>query len=361
MIAVLFLFAAAAFLSWAATPWMRRLALRVGLLDHPGPRKDQREPVPCLGGLAVFFAFAIVVGGGLAVLMLAPGLAARLGAPLLHGEREMALAKLGQILTLLSGCALCVGVGLLDDKLGARLSPWVKLLVQAAAAALAVWAGAVTSVFPWPWLNALISAVWIVAITNALNFVDNMDGLSAGLAAISSLLLGALAYQQDQYFMLAIFCALSGAAAGFLPWNFPRARIYLGDAGSLFLGYCLGALTLLESYVTPASHTLLPILLPILVLTVPVFDMVSVIVIRLREGRPIYVGDRSHLSHRLVARGLPPPLAVLFLYLVAAGLGLGALLLPGLDLTESIFLLAQWLVSLALISILLVVGRQGEG
>jgi len=120
-------------------------------------------------------------------------------------------------------------------------------------------------------------------------------------------------------------------------------------------------LTLLESYVTPASHTLLPVLLPLLVLTVPVFDMVSVIVIRLREGRPIYVGDRSHLSHRLVDRGLPPALAVSFLYLVAAGLGLGALLLPGLDLIDSIFLLAQWLVSLALISILLVVGRQGEG
>ncbi|MEW6777535.1 MAG: MraY family glycosyltransferase, partial [Bdellovibrionota bacterium] len=301
-----------------------------------------------------------VLGGHLGAVIggLADEWIGRAGGPELPPLIPLARARLSEVLLLLLGGGLCVGVGLLDDRLGARLSPWAKLAVQALAAALAIGAGAKTSAFGVPWLNALISFLWIVAITNAFNFVDNMDGLAGGLVVISSLILWAVASQQGQFFMGITLLTLGGATMGFLPYNFPRARIYLGDAGSLFLGYTLAVLALFESYVTRDSPTLLPVLLPLVALTVPVFDMISVIVIRLKEGRPIYVGDKSHLSHRLVAMGMSRTMAVVTLYLIAAGLGLGALLLTKADLLGSVFVLAQWGISLVLVSVILYYARK---
>ena len=357
------IFLTALALSAGLTPLMRRLARRTGLLDHPGERKAQREPVPYLGGLAVFLAFAAVTAGGLFLLLTDAG-ADLLGAVGLSGPRlqqALARSRMPELTGYFLGALICVGAGLLDDIYGARFPAKAKFAAQILAAALAVAGGVQTSAFGHPALNIVISILWIVAITNALNFVDNMDGLAGGLVIISGLILWAVALQQGQLFMQMILLAFVGAAAGFLPFNFSPASVYLGDTGSLFLGFTLGVLTTLESYVTRESSTLIPVILPVIVLSVPVFDMISVIVIRLREGRPIYIGDRSHLSHRLVALGMHPRTAVMFLYLLAAGLGFAALPLPRMGFWDSLCIVMVWALVLIAVTILMVVGRRGRG
>lgn len=359
----LYFFGASALLAALLTPLMRRLAVRLGMLDHPGPRKIQTAPVPYLGGLAVFLSFALMVGLHLALLLSEPGreITSRLFGEILADQAPLARARIQPLLLLLLGGLLCAAVGTADDRLGARLSPLVKLAVQFLAAGLAVAGGAQTTAFGAQWINITLSIFWIVAITNAVNFIDNMDGLAAGIVITSALILWAVSFEQGQFFMEMILLVLAGAAAGFLPFNFQPASIYLGDTGSLFLGYTIGVLTTLESYVTRSTPTLAPVILPLIVLTVPVFDMVSVIVIRLREGRPIYIGDRSHLSHRLVALGMSTRRAVLSLYLINLGLGLAALLLLQVGVWGSVLVLAQWLLTLILISVLLLARRKEGG
>ncbi|MCB0221024.1 MAG: undecaprenyl/decaprenyl-phosphate alpha-N-acetylglucosaminyl 1-phosphate transferase [Chrysiogenetes bacterium] len=359
----LVIFFVAAGLAAAFTPLVRKLALRTGLLDHPGERKAQNEAIPYLGGLAVFAAFALVTVGGLTLLLtdVGAGVLGSLGFEDLNQQSVLARGRAPELTGYFLGALVCVGTGLLDDIYGARFPARLKLLAQFVAAILAVAGGVHTTAFGDPTLNFVISVIWIVAITNALNFVDNMDGLAGGLVIISGLILWAVALQQGQLFMQMILLAFVGAAAGFLPFNFHPASIYLGDTGSLFLGFTMGVLTTLESYVTQESSTLIPIVLPVIVLSVPVFDMVSVIVIRLREGRPIYIGDRSHLSHRLVALGMHPRTAVLFLYLLAAGLGFAALPLPRMGLLESIYIVMGWVLMIIAVTILMIVGRRDRG
>ena len=359
----LIIFAVAAALAATLTPLMRKLARRADLLDHPGERKAQEQAIPYLGGLAVFAAFALVTAGGLLLLLTDTGgeILGSLGFDHVRNQAGLARGRAPELMGFFLGALVCVGTGLIDDIYGARFPAKAKLLAQFVAATLAVAGGVQTSAFGDPTLNFVVSVIWIVAITNALNFVDNMDGLASGLVIISGLILWAVALQQGQLFMQMILLAFVGAAAGFLPFNFHPASIYLGDTGSLFLGFTMGVLTTLESYVTAESSTLLPIVLPAIVLSVPVFDMVSVIVIRLHEGRPIYVGDRSHLSHRLVALGMHPRTAVLFLYLLAAGLGFAALPLPRMGLFDSICIVMLWVLMIIAVTILMVVGRRGRG
>lgn len=345
----------------ALTPLARKLAFRWDLLDRPGPRKAQREPVPYLGGLAVFVAFFVVFVVHLSVIWsdAAQTLAECVGAgELLASHLPLVRERLAPVLMLLAGCTLSAGIGLVDDKLGARFPAWAKLGLQVLAALIAVAAGARTDVLVFPWLNVLASVVWIVAITNAVNFCDNMDGLASGLVLISAAILWAVAAIQLQFFIALSLAVVAGAVIGFFPYNFNPASIYLGDAGSLFLGYTIGVLTMLESYVTPETVAVVPIALPIIVLTVPVVDLLSVVVIRLREGRPIYVGDRSHLSHRLVDMGFSVKGAVSLLYLIALAFGLHALTLLEVSPRGAIFTLGAWVLGLVLISILLVMGRR---
>lgn len=355
------IFVAAAGLSAVLTPLMRKLAVRLDVLDHPSERKSQQQPIPYLGGLAVFVGFALVTAGGLILLLTDAGtqLLAQVGEHHVSRQAELARARVSELSGYFLGAVVCVGAGLIDDLYGAKFPPKAKLLAQVAAACLAVAGGVQTSAFGVPALNLVISVLWIVAITNAVNFVDNMDGLAGGLVIISGLILWAVALQQGQLFMQMILLAFVGAAAGFLPFNWNPASVYLGDTGSLFLGFTMGVLTTLESYVTRDSSTLIPIILPVIVLSVPVFDMVSVIIIRVHEGRPIYVGDRSHLSHRLVGLGMSQRTAVLFLYLLAAGLGFAALPLPRMGFWDSLCIVALWVLVLLAITILMVVGRRG--
>ena len=251
-------------------------------------------------------------------------------------------------------------VGLLDDVLGTRFSPGWKLAGQVLAAAVLVSSGIRTDFLVYGWLNVIVSILWVVGITNAFNLLDNMDGLSAGVAFVASLVLLINAWLLGEFFISLVLVAFMGSLLGFLVYNWNPASIFLGDCGSLFIGFVLASLTLLQRYVSHASGTYFPVLMPVLVLGLPILDTTTVIVIRLREHRPIYVGDSRHLSHRLVSFGMRPPLAVATIYLLAFGLGLGAVGLAEADLAHAVLILVQALGVVAVVLILLFYERRPE-
>lgn len=190
--------------------------------------------------------------------------------------------------------------------------------------------------FPWPWLNLAISFLWIIGITNALNLLDNMDGLSGGVAAIAAGFFLLLAAGSGQYLVSALAAALLGACIGFLRYNVNPASIFMGDAGSLFIGFLLAALGIKLRFPSPPfphNADLITWMIPVLVLGIPIFDTTLVTISRLRRGKnPLTTPGKDHLSHRLVAAGLTPREAVLSIYVLAFGLGMVAVLLSTLIL-----------------------------
>ena len=247
----------------------------------------------------------------------------------------------GKLMAVLAGATICFAVGLLDDVLGTRFPVLAKLGGQLVAA-LVVAAGDVRiSILPAEWMNVVLTVVWIVGMTNAFNLLDNMDGLASGVGLAASLVFLLNAWFLGELFIVLLLAAFMGSLGGFLLHNAPPARVFLGDCGSLFLGCTMGSLTLLERYVSHASSSLFPVLMPVVVLAVPLIDTLTVVVVRLKERRPVYVGDRLHLSHRLVAHGLSPRAAVIFLYLATIFLGLGAVTLAHAGPVVSVLVLVQ--------------------
>jgi UDP-GlcNAc:undecaprenyl-phosphate GlcNAc-1-phosphate transferase len=322
-------------------PLVKRFCLRWGWLDHPGGRKQHRAPVPRLGGIAFFVSFATTVLAGVAI---APYLVALPAARAFVPEVASALSEVyrvrPQLLGLFGGALVIFLVGFLDDVLGEKFPFGLKLLGQSAAAGVAVAAGVQVEFTGVPALNAAVSFFWILGISNAFNFLDNMDGLAAGVAICSAFVFFLNAFALEEIFLCLILAALVGALAGFQRHNLHPARIFMGDSGALFIGFMLSSLTILEHYLSLASSSLFPILMPPLVLAVPLIDTLSVIVIRLSEGRPIYRGDRCHLSHRLAAAGLSESQAVTFLHLLTLALGVGALQLANASVAKSLWTIA---------------------
>ena len=286
------------FLSLVLTPFCLRLALRLHLLDHPGPGKAHSQAVPYLGGAAIVMSFVCIVLAATAVRPPPSGL------PELAGFLALAL-----------GLAF---VGLLDDVRGG-LSPWLRLFLEAVAGT-AVWSmGSDAHLAGTPRaLDGFISVVWIVGVTNAFNLLDNMDGLSAGVASLASLAIFGVSALQHRYLVAALAIALAGCAAGFLGTNFHPARIYMGDAGSLFLGFVISVL-LLKLRDNPAQRVDIAVILAIP--GVALFDTTLVMASRLAHRRHPLVGGQDHTSHRLVLMGMSVRQAVLTIY--AAGLVLG--------------------------------------
>jgi UDP-GlcNAc:undecaprenyl-phosphate GlcNAc-1-phosphate transferase len=355
------LFATAA-IAVVLVPPSRYLARRFGVIDHPGDRKVHREPMPRLGGLAVYGAFTSVVLVG---YLLIPVLEESEWAQSAFGAGVVFLAEAGRVegrlMALLLGGTIVFGVGLLDDCLGPRFPTWAKAAGQLVAAAVLVFGGEVRTTFlPTQWLNELLTLAWLVGITNAFNLLDNMDGLSAGVAAVASSILLLNAWLLEEHFITLIFAAFLGSVAGFLVFNFNPAKVFLGDGGSLFVGYTMASLTLLERYVSHASSTLFPVLMPVVVLAVPIVDTATVVWIRLREGRPIYVGDARHLSHQLVRLGFSQRTTVLIIYLVTFSLGIGALFLVDASPARSAVILAQ-IASVIALLLVLMFGAEGNG
>ncbi len=351
--------AVAFILSAALVPLAAAIARRFDILDHPGPRKIHSRPTPRVGGIAVWAAFTIVVLTGYFGFPLVE----RLGFVQQHFQGPVTFLREayrveGKLIAVMLGGTVAFVVGLLDDVLGGRFGPSRKLAGQLIAALALLAAGVRTDVLVFDWLNVALTLVWVIGITNAFNLLDNMDGLSAGVALVASLVLLLNAWLLGEFFISLVLLAFMGSLLGFLVFNWHPATIFLGDCGSLFIGFTMASLTLLERYVSHAPSSYFPVLMPVLVLALPILDTTTVVFIRLREHRPIYVGDSRHLSHRLVSLGMSRPAAVATIYLLTLGIGLGAVALPHASLLVSVVLLLQALAVIAVVLILLFFERR---
>ncbi|MFH1570208.1 MAG: MraY family glycosyltransferase [Gemmatimonadota bacterium] len=329
-------------LTAALVPPLRYWARRCGLIDDPaaGAYKTHASTVPYGGGLAIFLGAAIPLAGLLAAVAVDrwdfihfAGHWANPWAPLsLYPSAPWApdLRQLSQVLCLLVAAAAVLLLGMADDWRG--LPPLWRLLAQAgAAAAVAFLVPGVALPLPGgPALAGGATVLWILAFTNAFNFLDNMNGLAAGVAAIALAGAAAMALLLGHAAAAVLCVALMGACGGFLLYNFPAASIFMGDAGGLFLGFLAGSITALLSHAAVAAGAApANALAPFLLLAVPAYDLVTVVAVRLRHGAPPWVGDTNHVSHRLVRLGLTRRDAVLVLHvlaLAAAAAGLLALL-----------------------------------
>ncbi|MBX3729830.1 MAG: undecaprenyl/decaprenyl-phosphate alpha-N-acetylglucosaminyl 1-phosphate transferase [Candidatus Sumerlaeia bacterium] len=307
----------------------RALGPRLGLMDAPTlARKTHAAPIPRSGGLALFAAFWGCLGLN---LLLASSVVPHLGflpesVRHLAGNIGMRGMQLGGIAL---GCLMIFVLGVVDDRWG--LSPRVRLVVQILAVLPLVATGTTIQIFlPW-WAGAALTVFWLVLLTNSFNFLDNMNGLSSGVAAIVAGVLALQSALAGEFYMMLLFGLLGGAAVGFWLHNFPRASVFLGDCGSTHLGFLLGALTVVSTYYKPGAASQLPVLMPLIVLGVPLFDTLSVLWIRWRAGRPLMEGDTNHFSHRLVALGMSRTEAVLVIYGVTLCVGLAAVVLRALD------------------------------
>jgi UDP-GlcNAc:undecaprenyl-phosphate GlcNAc-1-phosphate transferase len=308
-------FAGALATTLLSLPLWRRWCVRTGHVDDPGQRKIHESPIALGGGLAVLTG--ILVPTLVAVALVKFHIAGLNSAALIHGldKRKIELAAI------LFGAVAMVALGWWDDK--HELRPLAKFVGQILIAAIVAAAGVRVTLFVHNVVfSYAITILWILTVINAFNFMDNMNGLCAGLGAIGAFYFAESAAVPGDYLVALIALLACGALLGFLPYNFPRATVFLGDAGSHLVGYLLAVLAILPHFYSQKSDlNKLAVLTPLLVLAVPLADLVWVVILRWRMGKPFYVGDNNHLSHRLVRSGLSRTRAVLLIWLIAAAVG----------------------------------------
>ena len=308
-------FVSALAVTLVALPLWRFVALKIGLIDNPGHRKIHSTPIPLAGGLAV--ATGLVLPLVAAVIFLQfRSLGGEAIELLSYGVR----ARFWQLVAIVVGAIGMLILGLLDDKAELKAGP--KFLGQLLVALLVAGAGVRITIFIDNVLfSYLVTIFWILTLVNAFNFMDNMNGLCAGLGCISAGFFAANAGLPGQYLVALIALLVCGSLLGFLWYNYPNASAILGDSGSHLVGYLMAVLGILPHFYHTLNPDPLAVLNPLFILGVPLADLVMVVIIRLRIGQPIHVGDNNHLSHRLVRRGFSKPAAVALIWLLAVGLG----------------------------------------
>ncbi len=302
----------------AVTPLVIKLASRYGLVSKPKAERWNLRATPLMGGVAIYLGITASV---------------------------LSFSELGQeMVGVLCGGTLIFLLGVIDDLV--QIKPSSKFLGEILAACVVLYAGLKFDLIPNPFLNIFLTLLWVVGITNAFNLLDNMDGLSAGVAAISALTTFVFSLIQGLPEISVLSLAVLGATLGFLIFNFKPARIFMGDCGSLFLGFTLACTTILGSW-EQASNLFGILAIPALALGVPIFDTLLVTASRVISGKSVAVGGRDHTSHRLVALGMSERKAVMSLYLLCGALGATAifsvlfnLVVSGLFTTLSIIMLA---------------------
>lgn len=322
----------AVFISFVSTPLVRKLAFKVGAVDIPkDDRRVHKEPMPLIGGLAIFAAVIMVT------LIFLP------------------LEK--EIISIIIGGTIIVMGGIIDDL--KELKPKTKFMFQIIAGLILIFGGVKVDFITNPftkdssllylnWLSIPITLFWVVGITNTLNFIDGLDGLSAGVAMISSITLMIVASKFGYTSVIILSAAIAGACLGFLPFNFNPAKIFMGDTGALFLGFMLAAITIegvMKSVATIA------IVAPILILSVPIFDTTFAIFRRLLNGQSISAADKGHLHHRLLSRGYSQKKSVLILYAISATFGIFAILVSQANSRQAVYLSLILLIVSVLVAI----------
>lgn len=309
-------FVTALFVAYFSTPWVMKLAKKVGAIDDPKDnRRVHKSPVPRLGGLAIFIGFIVAVLVNLEFLV----------------NRNL--------IGIMLGAAVVVAAGVYDDI--KPLSAKKKLLIQIIAAGIVAYSGVYVKGFtnplfflmpdakvyiPFGFLAIPVTIFWIVGVTNAVNLIDGMDGLAAGISVISSVTLMIVAIITadggSRYLVIALAASLAGGAIGFLPYNFNPAKIFMGDTGSMFLGFMLAVISMMGAMKGAASFS---IAVPLLAVGVPIFDTLLAMIRRYINGKPVMGADKGHLHHRLLEKGLSHKQTVMFIYLVSILLGIAAI------------------------------------
>ena len=303
-------------ISWILTPAVKKLAFHLGAVDRPKARKVHHRIMPRMGGLAIFIGF---MTAALTTLELTT-----------------------DVIGILLGGAAIAAVGMVDDMI--QLSAKVKLVGQIVAALIPVLFGVRIEWLNNPWggyfyldyLSVPFTVFWIVSLTNVVNLIDGLDGLAAGVSAIASVTVIMVALQQGMYPVAIMTASLAGAIIGFIRYNFNPATIFMGDTGSLFLGYMLAAISIFGAVKSAATIALL---VPAIALGLPIMDTAFAILRRYKNGRPIFQPDKGHIHHRLLAMGFSQRQAVIFMYLISAGLCLAAVLLTEVDGVYALVLL----------------------
>jgi UDP-GlcNAc:undecaprenyl-phosphate GlcNAc-1-phosphate transferase len=312
-----FNFFIAAFLGAFATsvlvlPLWRKWCLRTNLVDDPGHRKIHNLPVPLAGGFAVLTGILLPLAVGAVLLKL--GIVKISSAGLIvHGIDRRAL----ELVVLALGAVAITILGWLDDKHELKALPkfigQLLIAIAVAAASKRITLFVHSEIFSYA-----VTIFWLLTVINAFNFMDNMNGLCAGLGAIGALIFAFIAATNGEYLVAITGFLMCGALVGFLPWNFPNARAFLGDAGSHLVGYLLAVMAILPHFYTKQNPRPLAVLAPLLVLAIPLIDLAQVSLFRTLNKKPFWIGDTNHLSHRLVQSGLNRMQVVLILWLVAA-------------------------------------------
>jgi len=319
-------------LSALFTPLVKKIAFKFKVLDIPkNPRKIHKKPIPLLGGLAIYASFV---------------------ATLIFKSGKTSSAEMGIIL----GATIIVIGGILDDKYDIR--PRYKLIFQILASVVLIMFGVEINLVTNPvlsgnqylslgWLSIPITILWVIGITNALNLIDGLDGLAAGVALISSITIFIIAIINKRPDAAILTAILSGAILGFLPYNFNPATIFMGDTGAQLLGFLLAAISIKGTIKSAAAFA---IAVPILALGIPIYDTIFAVIRRKINGRPIMQADRGHLHHRLLDMGLTQRQTVIIMYLISAILGSFAVIAMQISNQRAYFVLATVMVFLVIIA-----------
>lgn len=322
--------------TFATTPLVRRFAFKIGAIDIPKDnRRMHKKPTPRIGGLAIIFGFTV--------------------ATLCFAQPSR------QLYGTLAGAAIIAVMGVIDDckNLPAKL----KFVIQIIAALVVVFAGDIKiDVFTNPnflsdnpywvlpeWLSLTLTVIWIVFITNAVNFIDGLDGLAAGVSAIMSISLVFISIRVGEYSIAILGIALMGSCFGFLPFNFNPAKIFMGDTGSTFLGFMLATLSIQGVF---KSYAVISFAVPLLILGLPLFDALFAMIRRILRGQSPMTADRGHLHHRLVDMGFSQKQTVFILYAISGVLGITAVLLAESGVLRALLLVICVLILLLIGSML---------
>jgi UDP-GlcNAc:undecaprenyl-phosphate GlcNAc-1-phosphate transferase len=346
---------AASFAASTALTWLvKKLTTRAGFVAHPTEDRYHRTIIALGGGIAIIATILsfLIVGVLIVKFLIAPGRLPSLDSSVTIHTTGF-LDKIGQLVIVICCVITLFVLGLTDDK--KRLGPFLKLAIELVVAVIAATLADIrVELFIQNKLFAtLISAFWLVLIINVFNFLDNMDGAAAGIAVIVAAILFTAAATSGQVFVGAFALLFIGTLLGFLVFNFPPAKIFMGDAGSLPLGFILALLTLKTTYYHQAdSGPWYPVLIPLISMAVPLYDFLSVTFLRIKQGKSPFVGDTQHFSHRLRRLGLSDSQTVLTLYLATLSTGIGATFLYQVNLPGAVLIFAQTVMVLAIIAIL---------
>jgi len=341
-------------LSAILTALVRKLSIKRDFVARPAADRYHRSVIPLGGGIAITWTILIflVSAVGAVKFLLVPGHLDFLGDSItVHAEGF--LSKLAPLVVIIACTLVLHVVGLWDDK--KHLGAFTKLFFQFAVAIAAAVFGDIRVEFfiDNQIITTALSVVWIVMIMNSFNFLDNMDGLSAGIAVIATSVLFFAAVLSGQFFIGAISLIFIGSVMGFLVFNFPPANIFMGDCGSLVIGFFVALITLKTTYFQQeGSGQVYAVFMPLIVMAVPLYDFISVTIIRLLQGKSPFVGDTQHFSHRMKRRGLTDRQTALTLYLATLCTGVSAIFLLQVDLFGAILVFGQTLMILTIIAIM---------